>query len=285
MNVSNKNSILNNILIFKKQSIFFKKTINKNLFLLNFLEVFKYEDHSFIDENLISFTNNKNLFIHNLNTINVKNSFSKDIEYSSFDYRYKINKYVNDNRKLILSFFKFNLKRQYKKNKFFSKLTKLSFNFFLKNFEFSLSNILLRSSLFFNNRDIMFFFNNNYFYLNGSVLKNFNQILSTNDILTLLFNKYYFFYYRYTINNIYSNNKISNYVFKKNQLNKLDILPLWLLNTTYIKEDVPNYIELDFLTLSLKIIYKPLFYNEYNFMFFKLLNFYQKRLYNWKKVI
>jgi len=131
----------------------------------------------------------------------------------------------------------------------------------------------------------MFFFNNNYFYLNGSVLKNFNQILSTNDILTLLFNKYYFFYYRYTINNIYSNNKISNYVFKKNQLNKLDILPLWLLNTTYIKEDVPNYIELDFLTLSLKIIYKPLFYNEYNFMFFKLLNFYQKRLYNWKKVI
>jgi len=158
LNVSNKNSILNNILIFKKQSIFFKKTINKNLFLLNFLEVFKYEDHSFIDENLISFTNNKNLFIHNLNTINVKNSFSKDIEYSSFDYRYKINKYVNDNRKLILSFFKFNLKRQYKKNKFFSKLTKLSFNFFLKNFEFSLSNILLRSSLFFLIIGILCFF-------------------------------------------------------------------------------------------------------------------------------
>lgn len=283
--VSNKNTILSNILMFKKQSIFFKKTINKNLFILNFLEVFKYEDHNFIDENVVNVFNNKILFTHNLNTINLKNSFNKDIEYASFDYRYKINKYVNDNRKLILSFFKFNLKRQFKKNKFFSKLTKLPFNFFLNNFEFGLSNILLRSSLFFNKRDVMFFFNNNYFFLNGSLLKNFNQILNSNDILTLLFNKYYFFYYKYTISKIYNNNKISNYVFRKNQLNKLDVLPLWLVNTTNLKEDVPNYLELDFLTLSLKIIYKPLFYSEYNFMFFKLLNFYQKRLYNWKKVI
>jgi len=72
---------------------------------------------------------------------------------------------------------------------------------------------------------------------------------------------------------------------KKNQQNKFDIVPLWLINTTHVKEDLPNYLEVDFLTLSFKIIYKPFFYNEYNFIFFKLLNFYQKRLYNWKNVI
>ena len=286
LNINNKNLILNNIVNFKKQSIFFKKTINKNLFLLNFLESFKYEDQMVVDNSIDNLQyNNKELFFHNLNYVDFNSSFNKDVDYVSFDYRYKINKYVNDNRSLMLSFIKYNLKRRFKKNKFFSKLIKLPFNFFLTNFEFSLSNILLRSSFFFNNRDIMFFINNNYFFLNGSLIKDINHTLNINDIFLLSFNKYYFFYYKYVINNIYNNNKVSNYIFKKNQSNKLDKVPLWLINTSFVKEDLPNYLEVDFLTLSLKIIYKPFFYNEYNFMFFKLLNFYQKRLYNWKKVI
>ena len=284
MNISNKNSILNSIVNFKKQSIFFKKTVKKDLFLLNFLDFFKYEDQMVIS-NTDYFSNEKNIFFHNLNNINLNSTFSKELDYVSFDYRYKINKYVNDNRNLILSFFKYNLKRKYKKNKFISKLVKLPFNFFLNTFEFSLSNILLRSSFFFNNRDIIFFLNNGYFFLNGSLLKNFNYVLNLNDVFMLSFSKYYFLYYKYTINNIYNNNKISNYVFKKNQNNKFEKLPMWLFNTFFIKEDLPNFLEIDFLTLSLKIVYKPFFYNEYNFMFFKLLNFYQKRLYNWKKII
>jgi len=284
LNISNKNSILNSIVNFKKQSIFFKKTVKKDLFLLNFLDFFKYEDQMVIS-NTDYFSNEKNIFFHNLNNINLNSTFSKELDYVSFDYRYKINKYVNDNRNLILSFFKYNLKRKYKKNKFISKLVKLPFNFFLNTFEFSLSNILLRSSFFFNNRDIIFFLNNGYFFLNGSLLKNFNYVLNLNDVFMLSFSKYYFLYYKYTINNIYNNNKISNYVFKKNQNNKFEKLPMWLFNTFFIKEDLPNFLEIDFLTLSLKIVYKPFFYNEYNFMFFKLLNFYQKRLYNWKKII
>lgn len=266
---------------FKKQSIFFKKTINKNLFLLNFLDTFKYEDQMIVDNSIGKVnSNNKEVFVHNLNYVDLNKTFYKDVDYVSFDYRYKLNKYVNDNRSLCLSFFKYNLKRKFKKNKFFSKLVKLPFNFFLNSFEFSLSNILLRSSFFFNYRDIMFFINNNYFFLNGSLVKNVNQVMNINDIFFLSFNKYYFFHYKYVINNVYNNNKVSNYIFKKNQSNKLDVVPLWLLNTFYVKEDLPNYLEVDFLTLSLKIIYKPFYYNEYNFMFFKLLNFYQKRLYN-----
>ena len=77
--------------------------------------------------------NNRELFFHNLNYIDFNSSFSKDVDYVSFDYRYKINKYVNDNRSLMLSFIRYNLKRRFKKNKFFSKLIKLPFNFFLFN--------------------------------------------------------------------------------------------------------------------------------------------------------
>jgi hypothetical protein len=289
LNIANKFNILNNIILFKKQSIFFKKSTNKNLFILNFLDSFKYEDQPHFtnlenNEYKNNLYSNKNYF-YNLEFIDFNQNFNKDIEYQSFDYRYKINRYVNDNRSMILSFFKFNLKRKYKKNKFFSKLIKLPFKYFLNNFEFSLSNILLRSSFFFNQRDIIFFLKNNFFFINGGALNNYNYVFNINDIFILSFNKYYFFYYRYTINNIYNNNKISNYIFKKNQNNNISRIPLWLINTSFIKEDLPNYLEIDFLSLSLKIIYKPFFYNEYNFIFFKLLNFYQKRLYNWKNVI
>ena len=285
LNISNKKKIINSIVDFKKQSIFFKKTINKNLFLLNYLEVFKYEDQIINDVVLNDLQFNKEIFFHNLNSINLNSSFNKDIDYVSFDYRYKLNKYVNDNRSLILSFFKYNLKRKFKKNKFFSKLTKLPFNFFLYNFEFSLSNLLLRSSFFFNFRDITFFLNNNYFFVNGSIIKNFNHVFNINDIFMMSFNRYYFFYYKYTINKIYNNNKISNYIFRKNKIGVSHRVPLWLINTSFMKEDLPNFLEIDFLTLSFKIIYKPFFYNECNYLFFKLLNFYQKRLYNWKKII
>jgi len=286
LNINNKSNIINNIVLFKKQTVFFKKTNNKGLFLLNFLDSFKYDDLGLFNEelNIKSLTNNS-IYFYNLNLIKFNQNFKKEIDYVNFDYRYKINKYVNSNRNILLSFFKYNLKRQFKKNKFISKLVKLPFNFFLKNFEFNLVNILLRSSFFFNNRDIFFFLNNNFFYVNGFNIKNINYVFNTNDIFMLSFNKYYFFYYKQTINNIYNNNNISNYIFKKNKNNNLNKNPLWLFNTFFVKEDVPNYMEVDFLTLSLKLIYKPFFFNEYNFMLFKLLNFYQKRLYNWKKVI
>jgi len=251
------------------------------LFLLNFLDSFKYDEYNSITDELNqNIITNKNIHYYNLDYIKVNEKFKKDIDYVNFDYRYKINKYVNSNRTILLSFFKNNLKRKYKKNKFISKLIKLPFNFFLQNFEFSLYNILLRSSFFFNQRDIFFFLKNNFLFVNGVNIKNVNHIFNTNDILMMSFNKYYFFYYKFVLNNIYNNSNISNYIFKKNKNNNLKKNPLWLFNTFFVKEDVPNYIEIDFLTLSLKIIYKPFFFNEYNFMFFKLLNFYQKRLYN-----
>jgi hypothetical protein len=213
--------------LFKKQSIFFKKTNNKGLFLLNFLDSFKYDDFNSINEGLNKdLIINNNIYFYNLDFIKLNDDFKKDIEYVNFDYRYKINKYVNSNRNILLSFFKFNLKRQFKKNKFISKLIKLPFNFFLQNFEFSLFNILLRSSFFFNQRDVSFFLKNNFFFVNGQTLKNLNYIFNINDIFMMSLNKYYFFYYKFIINSIYNNNTISNYIFKKNKNNNLKKNPL-----------------------------------------------------------
>jgi hypothetical protein len=286
LNINNKSNIVNNIILFKKQSIFFKKTNNKSLFLLNFLDSFKYDESNLVNDELSNdLIINNGVYFYNLDFIKLNNNLKKEIEYVNFDYRYKINKYINSNRSILLSFFKYNLKRQFKKNKFISKLVKLPFVFFLQNFEFNLSNVLLRSSFFFNQRDVFFFLQNNFFFINGCNLKNINYVFNVNDIFIMSFNKYYFFYYKYIINNVYNNSNISNYIFKKNKNNNLKKNPLWLFNTFFIKEDVPNFVEIDFLTLSLKIIYKPFFFNEYNFIFFKLLNFYQKRLYNWKKII
>jgi hypothetical protein len=159
LNINNKSNIVGNIILFKKQSIFFKKTNNKGLFLLNFLDSFKYDEFNFINDELNSdLITNNGVYFYNLDFVKINTNLKKEIEYVNFDYRYKINKYVNSNRSILLSFFKYNLKRQFKKNKFISKLIKLPFIFFLQNFEFNLSNILLRSSFFFNQRDVFFFF-------------------------------------------------------------------------------------------------------------------------------
>jgi hypothetical protein len=227
LNINNKTQITNNIVLFKKQSIFFKKTNNKNLFLLNFLDSFKYDEFN-ISNDLVSndLIINDKIYFYNLDLIKFNQNFKKDIDYVNFDYRYKINKYVSNNRFILLSFFKYNLKRQFKKNKFISKLVKLPFNFFLKNFEFSILNILLRSSFFFNHRDVFFFLKNNFFFVNGLNLKNINYTFNVNDVFMMSLNKYYFFYYKYIINNIYNNNNISNYIFKKNKNNNLKKNPV-----------------------------------------------------------
>jgi len=164
LNINNKFNIINNIVLFKKQSIFFKKTTNKNLFLLNFLDSFKYDEFNLINDEISDdLVVNKSVYFYGLDFIKLNNNLYKNIDYVNFDYRYKINKYVNSNRSILLSFFNYNLKRKFKKNKFISKLIKLPFSFFLQNFEFNLLNILLRSSFFFNQRDVFFFLQNNFF--------------------------------------------------------------------------------------------------------------------------
>jgi hypothetical protein len=85
LNINNKSTIINNIILFKKQSIFFKKTNNKSLFLLNFLDSFKYDEFNSINDELSNdLIINNGVYFYNLDFIKLNNNLKKEIEYVNF---------------------------------------------------------------------------------------------------------------------------------------------------------------------------------------------------------
>jgi hypothetical protein len=65
--------------------------------------------------------------------------------------------------------------------------------------ELTLFNILIRSHLFFGDKDLNFFLKNSFIYINNQVTHNKSQLLRESDKINFVFNKQYFFYYRRTL--------------------------------------------------------------------------------------
>ena len=132
----------------------------------------------------------------------------------------------------------------------------------------------------------MYFIKNNYVYKNNKILNNSHHILNENDIINICFNKYYYFLYRDYINNINSNKFI---IFKKlKKFKNTDILKKdynFINKIIFFKNDSPKYLEIDYLSMSLILLYKNINYSEFNYFNIKLLNVFLKRLYNWKFII
>lgn len=219
---------------------------------------------------------------------NIDNFFD---EPKSFDRKMFKKVFFSDNRKILSYFLKKKIKKNYKFNKLIKNFIKKPFTNFVMFFEFSLKNILLRSNFFFNERDMMFFLRNSYIRVNNRIIKDEFFSLKINDIIQLNFDKFYFFYYRGVIDNINKNlGKLNKYYYLVDQ-KKYDYdkqhkftAPKWISNLIYFRDDIPNFLELDFLTMTLIILYKPFFF-EFNINNIRFLNFYQKRLYNWKFII
>jgi len=268
--------------------------------LLNFFNRdFLLHNHSIDDLNL--FYDYKNVFFNKFKFIN--NNYYKDTilnkkydfedisELKQFDFKLAKWSFFKSNR-FILSFF-LNKKIKNKKvfNKFIKNLIKKPMYDFILYFEFFLTNICLRSQFFFNENDVRFFIKNKYILVNNSFISNNIISLKINDVVNLVFDKYYFFYYRNVINDInLTLIKLSNYNYltdqKRRDFNKQPKKhsPKWVSNLIYFREDIPNYLEVDFLSMSLIILYKPLFY-ELDFSKVKFLSYFQRHLYNWKFII
>lgn len=232
---------------------------------------------------------------------NFDNSYYEDInnqyniedstDLKQFDFKSAKWSFFRHNRSILSFFLKKKIKNKRKFNKFIKNLIKKPFYSFILYFEFSLISICLRSQLFFNENDVNFFLKNKYILINNTPATNIISVLNIGDRLNIVFDKYYYYYYRNVVNNInYSMIKLGNYNFimdqKKHDFNKQSKshTPKWLTNLMYFREDIPNYIEVDFLSMSLIILYKPLF-NELDFNKLKFLNYFQRHLYNWKSII
>ena len=268
INQLNKYHILQNFIIFKNKINLYKNNTRIKHVYLNKINYFK--------ENLID----KNYFDLDFS----ENSFFLKI----FEFLEKKIPAYNSNRLFIKFFFNLNKKRKFFLNKFLKKLIKLNNLNFLNFFEYSLKNIIQNSNIFLNNKDLSFFLKNGFVCINGKSCYNYYQNVSVGDCVNIIYNKYYFFFFKNYINDIYQSSYKYNKIFKK--VNKLKSTELkkdlkYINKIIFFKNDVPNYLELDYITMSLFLIYKNINCLNYNYFNLKLLNVFLKRLYNWKYII
>jgi len=177
-------------------------------------------------------------------------------------------------------------KRLYKLSTNLSKLSN-----FVNTTEFTISNILLRSNFFFFKKDIILFAKTNKIFLNGVSIFKLNTLLFVGDCVQLPVSIQYYTYIKFFKK--YFKRKLAEYkkdswkFFKKKYIRgNLHIkrrLPRYLDFFFIYKLNIPKFLEIDYLTMTLFILKKNEFklndifyYKQFNRIFFPL--------YNWKKI-
>lgn len=256
----NKYSIINNYIRYKNKLGVFKRINSiKNSYLLKY-NLYK---RSFFEKNYVSINN--------------------ELIFKNFDFIERKLFFLKNNRKILKNVFKKNKKIEQFINKFLKKISKTSNFDFLNFFEFSLNNVLINSGFFLSKNDTYFFIKNQYIYVNNKVNTKINFELSSGDIINLSFNKYYYFLFRKSVNSLNLNiNKYGNF-FRKSISHDLNKDFSFIGKLTIIQNDIPAYLEVDYISMSMILLYKNIY--SYNHFDLKLLPVFLKRLNNWKFIV
>jgi len=150
----------------------------------------------------------------------------------------------------------------------------------------SLFNVLERSHFFFNKSDIIFFLKSGFFQVNNNFVYNIFFNVKLNYTVQIVSNKFIFFYYRFIFNKLNDNLiKLDNY--NKLVLKRSDMLlqtfkvlePKWSKYLLHFYNDIPNFLEIDFFTLTIFVVYKPFFLYDFNYTHVKYIIFFLRNLY------
>lgn len=297
--INNNNHVLSrvsSIVIFKKKSSFLKKNFDYEFTILNKIS-FNKDNFLKKNKNLIKINNKKkrkgSIFFKNTNfkkNINFNKKFNFNTK--TVDFNRKFTVLLKKNRTVLRKFLKVKFKRQYVFNKFIRNLSKLNHKDFLLNFEFNISSMLMRSNFFFSVSDCIWFFNNGFISLNGYVTYDFKKTLKPLEVVNIVYNSYYYYIYRKNLNDcLNSSYKLNKKIWKINKQRyegdskRIETYPKWIYKYQYFKNDVPKFMEVDFISMSLVILNYDIKSNYFDFYNLKFLNLYTNRLYNWKYVV
>ena len=267
-------------LIQKNNSI--KLNIKKNLFFKK-----KYSPKSLISKRLsIVFKKRKKVNLFRQKKIDKGNFFLKKFFF----------KILLKNRKSLKNFFFLNIRtRQTKINRFIYKHQKNFFGDTKTGLENTTLNILLKGNFFLFTRDALYFFKYNYVYLNGIVIKNHNVTLKKGDCLQLPISNFFYKYIKFSKKLLKKKTalfKLNSWKFfkqklfkKKHQLKqKKKKIPKYLYLFYLFKLNTPTNLEVDYLTMSVYLLYKGSVYNQSTYYLNKLFSFKLFSLYNFKKI-
>jgi ribosomal protein S4 len=198
-------------------------------------------------------------------------------------------------KNLISLFFNFKNIRQKKLTKKIQKKTKF---FFYKNFthDYNLVNILVKSGFFLFPRDAVIFIKSSSVYVNGVFVNSCDYSLYVGDCIQI--QVFDFFYIYLLVFKKFMKYKVSNFkqsswlFFKKNFLKKTNTVkkfkkrkkPKFLYLLYLYKFNTPQYIEVDFITLSVVLIKKLSIVKHKTYFLNKNFSWKLFQLYNFKKI-
>lgn len=178
-----------------------------------------------------------------------------------------------------------------------NKLTTYLVGFLTKNskslinyYEYKLNVILIKTHIFNNLLDSNFFIKKGLISINNKITFNCDDNIKINDIIKIINKNWYYKFYRENLNISIASLKKLNWAFyrfkKKNRFQK--IFPKvynWISNSVYFGFDVPYYFEVDYINLTIFLMFKPINTVNTNYNSIKYLNYYLTRLYNWNYII
>ena len=273
--LKNSNS-LSNLIKMKKNSSIFKKNSDLNYSILNYVNFLKikYENKNF--KGFLGYNNSLN---------------GKNLDTKNFDFSRKLNLLIKSNRFILKKFYNIKYYRKFSFSKNIKKICNLRKFDLIFNLENNALNTVMKCDIFFSISDCIWFFKNSLISINSKIVKDFNQLIHTNDIIIISFNSFYFSFYKEKTNKIINNLYklgLKIWSFNKNRnlnLNLKENYPKWVDNYKFFKKDIPLNIELDYVTMTIVFLDYDFNYKNLNYYNFKFINLYLNRLYNWKYVI
>ena len=158
--------------------------------------------------------------------------------------------------------------------------------------ELQLVNILIKSLIFPSKTYIELFLNHAWVYVNGMGINNPLFQLMLGDVIQIVTSMRYYIIFKW-LNNWTLKQKLrlkkrmwrlSNSYFLPDDKQKSYHFPKWIYYSKNVNDDISKFIEVDFFSLSIIILYEPFIYYDLNFYNIYELKINILNLYNWKYI-
>lgn len=290
-----ENKLSNSYEKYKLYFIFFSKPINIYFKILFFsvkkkkINFFKYSN--FLKQYNVFFLKNKINSFLNFNWLLSKKNISNPKNYiENINLNKKHKHTIKGNRNSYNQTFSTKF-RSYRLSKIFKNISKLKYSFIKKylNLELKLLHLLIRSNFAYNQNDSAWLIDNGFIFINSKICKNKCHRVKKNDIIQLVLYKNEFIHYRHVISTevtrlcrmwttLYKYFNIKGKPFKTQPTSKKK----WLIKSLWNQTDIPKYIEVDFVIMTIIVLYNPISNKDIFPFFFSEMRFSIIKLYNWK---
>lgn len=155
--------------------------------------------------------------------------------------------------------------------------------------ELRLPIILIRSKVVYLLDDAYDLIKNGYVFINGNVCLNINYTVKVYDRIQLGLTKSLHLYHRNLLNNVISKyKKLPAYVYSrfsgksKFETVRRNTSARWPLKALWFRTDIPRYLEVDYITMTIFVLYYPLCLKDIFPFYYLHLKFLSSRCYNWR---